>query len=116
LNPTSGNLYEETRDLLSKELGLNDECMKTVHVNRLGHGAKGVLLTFPCVEAKIEIYKRITHRRKNPTPTGQKIPIYMNDFLTEKNARLFKDIKQLKEDTGNIFSEILLQWIRMRKT
>lgn len=104
LDPASVNLYDETRNLLTKELGLNEECTKTVRVNRLGRDAKGLLLTFPCIEAKIETYRRITNRRKNPPPNGRQTPIYMNDFLTEKNAKLFKDLRRLKEDTNKIYS------------
>jgi hypothetical protein len=28
----------------------------------------------------------------------------MNDFLTKRNAKLFKDVRKLKEDTGKLFS------------
>lgn len=101
---SSKNIYNETRQLLSKELGLVEDCTKTIRVNKLGQNGKSLLLTFPNIEAKIETYRRITERRKNLVATDRKPPIFMNDFLTPSRARLFKEIRKLKEDSGGIYS------------
>ena len=104
IDSSAQNFLEKTRETIVTELGVAADRVENVQINKLGKTKSVILLTFPTHESKIDYFKRIQHRRKILHQHENAPPIYMNDFLTKRNAKLFKDVRKLKEDTGKLFS------------
>ena len=104
LDTTEQNFIEKTRERITNELGATQGRAEGIEVNKLGKNKSVVLLSFPTIECKQDFFRRIKHRRTILGHQDNAPPIYMNDFLTPKTAKLFKDVRKLKDDSGKIFS------------
>jgi hypothetical protein len=96
------NLERVVYQCLENKLGLRKDQLCYIDVERLGRSKKTVVLSLPTLKLKNEMFmlkKRV--RNENPNEVDG---FFINDFLTSKRDKLFKELRRQQKEEGKFFS------------
>ena len=95
IDTTRDNYRKTTRDFLVS-IGMVNNAAIFVEINKFGNAQNTVLLSFPTLNLKLELYKHLK-KFKGEQSTENKRNFFMDDLLTQKKLQLFKQLRDLKK-------------------
>lgn len=96
-NKNASQIEKSAKQCLKNKLAIDESLLKDIDIRRLGKVGNTVLLSFPSLHIKRELFKALKGAREDHKEELK--ATYLNEFLTKKNGKLMKELRAIKKNS-----------------